>query len=429
MSAIPSSVVSACQLLVRYGGNPKPTLEEISFSVPRGSVYALLGRNGAGKSSLVRCLLGQQKPTAGGCFLFGEDVWKRRARLMAKVGVVPEDPDAPPSMTARHLSAFCARIYPTWDAPAVEARLARFGVPAGTPYCNLSKGQRAPVALALAPPASPPPRVPPRAPRPRRPDTRPRRRRATRVLRGARRRAGRPRNDRTPHVTRPHRRREHGDACRDAQGRAADPRRGPRGAEVALPAPALRERGDGGSHEVRPGAFGLRRREGEGAGLGRRGRRLELRRRVLCEIRRPRGRRGRRGLGPVARGHFRRHRGRSVSRSKGECMRGTVAVAAREVSERKLVLFGALLMGVIPLAIPLLPGLGGPQARDVRFITALFLSLTIFVAFPIVFGATVLVSEITQKRIAFYFSRPLSAASIWAGKMLAVFVISVSGAC
>src|SRR5450759_4343067 len=128
------SVVEVRQLLVRYGGNLEPTLEEISFSVPRGSVYALLGRNGAGKSSFVRCLLGQQKPTAGGCFLFGENVWKHRARLMAKVGVVPEDSDAPPSMTARQLSAFCAKIYPTWDAPAVEARLARFGVPAGTPY-------------------------------------------------------------------------------------------------------------------------------------------------------------------------------------------------------------------------------------------------------------------------------------------------------
>ncbi|MGZ5429693.1 MAG: ATP-binding cassette domain-containing protein, partial [Thermoanaerobaculia bacterium] len=75
-----SAVVEVRQLLVRYGGNPKPTLEEISFSVPRGSVYALLGRNGAGKSSLVRCLLGQQKPASGGCFLFGEDVWKCRAR-------------------------------------------------------------------------------------------------------------------------------------------------------------------------------------------------------------------------------------------------------------------------------------------------------------------------------------------------------------
>ena len=69
------AVVSVQGLVVRYTRNPKPTLEEISFSVPRGSVYALLGRNGAGKSSLVRCLLGQQKPTAGSCALFGADVW------------------------------------------------------------------------------------------------------------------------------------------------------------------------------------------------------------------------------------------------------------------------------------------------------------------------------------------------------------------
>jgi ABC-2 type transport system ATP-binding protein len=150
-----SAVVSVQGLVVRYSGSPKSTLEEISFSVPKGSVYALLGRNGAGKSSLVRCLLGQQKPTAGGCFLFGEDVWKNRARLMARVGVVPEDPDAPPSMTARQLSAFCAKVYPSWDAPSVEARLARFGVPAGTPYGSLSKGQRALVALALSIASSP----------------------------------------------------------------------------------------------------------------------------------------------------------------------------------------------------------------------------------------------------------------------------------
>ena len=153
LSASPAASVQ--NLVVRYGGNPKPTLEEVSFSVPRGSVYALLGRNGAGKSSLIRCLLGQQKPTAGSCALFGEDVWKNRARLMANIGVVPEDPDAPPSMTARQLSAFCAKVYPAWDAESVEDRLSRFGVPTSTPYGSLSKGQKALVALALSLASSP----------------------------------------------------------------------------------------------------------------------------------------------------------------------------------------------------------------------------------------------------------------------------------
>jgi len=110
-------------------------------------------------------------------------------------------------------------------------------------------------------------------------------------------------------------------------------------------------------------------------------------------------------------------------------MKGTLAVAAREVAERKLALLGALLAGLLPLAAPLLPGLGGAQARDARFVTALFLSVTIAFAFPLVFGATTLVSDVTQKRIAFYFSRPLPAISIWTGKLLAALVISVSGAC
>ena len=151
----PSAVVSVRSLLVTYASNPKPTLEEISFSIPPGSVYALLGRNGAGKSSLVRCLLGQQKPSGGGCSLFGEDVWKNRARLMARIGVVPEDPDAPPAMTARQLSAFFSRLYPKWNETSVLDRLRRFEVPADAVFGNLSKGQKALVSLALALGSSP----------------------------------------------------------------------------------------------------------------------------------------------------------------------------------------------------------------------------------------------------------------------------------
>ena len=86
---------------VRYGKTT--ACENVSLSVPRGATYALLGRNGAGKSSLVRCLLGQQKPAEGRTMLFESDSWKTRARLMERVGVVPETPDAPPAMTVRQI--------------------------------------------------------------------------------------------------------------------------------------------------------------------------------------------------------------------------------------------------------------------------------------------------------------------------------------
>ncbi|HSN88670.1 MAG TPA: ABC transporter ATP-binding protein [Thermoanaerobaculia bacterium] len=140
-------------LTVRYG--KRLALDNVSFSVPEGSVYALLGRNGAGKSSLVRCLLGEQRPDSGRVLLLGRDVWRERATILKEVGVVPEETDMPPATTARQVSRFCSRLYPQWDAAGVEARLLRFGVPADVPFGRLSKGQKGQVALALALASSP----------------------------------------------------------------------------------------------------------------------------------------------------------------------------------------------------------------------------------------------------------------------------------
>ncbi|MEW6734255.1 MAG: ABC transporter ATP-binding protein, partial [Acidobacteriota bacterium] len=136
------------RLTVRYG--KKTALDNISFTVPTGSVYALLGRNGAGKSSAVRCLLGQQKPIAGRVFIFGKNSWQDRVAAMTRVGVVPEEPNAPINMTPSQLASFCASFYNKWDNKAVRVRFERFGVPLNVPFGRLSKGQKGQVALALA---------------------------------------------------------------------------------------------------------------------------------------------------------------------------------------------------------------------------------------------------------------------------------------
>jgi ABC-2 type transport system ATP-binding protein len=142
------SVLEIEGLTVAYGG--RRALDGVTLRVEPGSVFALLGVNGAGKSSLVRCALGEQRPTAGRARLFGRDVWRQRAALLADVGVVPEEPDAPPAMTARQLLAFSRRLYPRWDGEGAAARLARFGVPMEVPFGRLSKGQKGQVALTLA---------------------------------------------------------------------------------------------------------------------------------------------------------------------------------------------------------------------------------------------------------------------------------------
>jgi ABC-2 type transport system ATP-binding protein len=142
------TLIEVQDLSVRYGR--RPALDGVSLAVPAGTVYALLGRNGAGKSSLVRCLLGEQKPAAGRALLLGRDVWRERASILREVGVVPESPEAPPAMTARQLARFCSRLYPGWDDDGVRERLRRFGVPDDVPFGRLSRGQKGQVALTLA---------------------------------------------------------------------------------------------------------------------------------------------------------------------------------------------------------------------------------------------------------------------------------------
>jgi ABC-2 type transport system ATP-binding protein len=147
------NALHATDVTVRYGR--RPAVDRASLIVPRGSVSALLGRNGAGKSSLVRCLLGEQKPEAGSISVFDRDVWTHRHELMERVGVVSEDSDAPPSMSVAQLAKFCSRIYSRWDQRAVDERLRRFRIAANARFGDLSKGQKKQVMLALALASSP----------------------------------------------------------------------------------------------------------------------------------------------------------------------------------------------------------------------------------------------------------------------------------
>ena len=136
------------ELTVRYGS--KVAVEGASFGVSRGSVYALLGRNGAGKSSLVRCLLGQYRATTGSTLMFGEDAWIKRTALMQRVGVVSEEADAPPEMSVAALGRFCSDVYARWDEDLLESRLRTFDIPLTARFGSLSKGQKKQVLLALA---------------------------------------------------------------------------------------------------------------------------------------------------------------------------------------------------------------------------------------------------------------------------------------
>lgn len=146
-------VVKLDGLTVRYG--KLTAVDNLSLEVPKGGVFALLGRNGSGKSSTVRCLIGQQRPTSGRTRILGFDSWKGRPRAMERVGVVPENPDVPPDTTADRIEKFMARVTPFWRSADYFGRLENMGVPRKQRFARLSKGQQRQLALALALAGSP----------------------------------------------------------------------------------------------------------------------------------------------------------------------------------------------------------------------------------------------------------------------------------
>lgn len=110
---------------------------DVTLSVAEGSIYALLGHAGAGKTSIVDVILGRHKPTAGRALIFGEDSRKNRRSLsrrigaeMSSSGLSPEllVRDDPPSDLALPRDARCTAFLATDDTGLVEATATHVGI-------------------------------------------------------------------------------------------------------------------------------------------------------------------------------------------------------------------------------------------------------------------------------------------------------------
>jgi ABC-2 type transport system ATP-binding protein len=138
-------------LVKRFGS--VEAVRGISFAVKRGSTTALLGGNGAGKTSTLSMLLGLLLPTAGTVSVLGEDVARHRYRVLARMNFTSPYVDLPKSLTVDENLRVFARLY---GVPRMRARLAELverlelGEFRKRPYGTLSAGQRTRVSIAKA---------------------------------------------------------------------------------------------------------------------------------------------------------------------------------------------------------------------------------------------------------------------------------------
>ncbi len=105
-------------------------------------------------------------------------------------------------------------------------------------------------------------------------------------------------------------------------------------------------------------------------------------------------------------------------------MRGFLAVLQREVVERRLLLLAAGLIGLFPLVVPYLPGTPGQDPEELRSGAALVLALVLSGVLALILGGSVISRDLAERRLSFYFSRPLSGLAIWAGKMAATALLA-----
>jgi ABC-2 type transport system ATP-binding protein len=125
-------------------------LRGLDLSVPEGSVFALLGASGAGKTTFIKVLLNILSPTRGSARILGVDSRAISADLLADVGYVSENQAMPARLRVRDFFAYLRPCYTRWDR-ALEDRLrGQLDLPSDRRIGELSHGMRLKMALACA---------------------------------------------------------------------------------------------------------------------------------------------------------------------------------------------------------------------------------------------------------------------------------------
>jgi ABC-2 type transport system ATP-binding protein len=136
-----------------YSG--RKVVDGLDLRVPRGTVYGLLGRNGAGKSTTLKMLTGMVRPDRGRVELLGEDVESLSCGTRARVAYLAEGHPLYGWMTIRQALDFALSFHKGTDPTPSEQILDHFGLSAKAKIGRLSRGQRAQVSLVLAVAADP----------------------------------------------------------------------------------------------------------------------------------------------------------------------------------------------------------------------------------------------------------------------------------
>jgi ABC-2 type transport system ATP-binding protein len=137
--------ITVAGLTRRY--QDQTALDDVSLTVPSGTITGVLGRNGAGKTTLLRILAGQEFPSAGSVRVLGAPPAENES-VLRRLVFVREDQVYPDIKVGQALRA-ASWFYPNWDPALASSLLEEFGVRPGKAVKRLSRGQRSALGIAI----------------------------------------------------------------------------------------------------------------------------------------------------------------------------------------------------------------------------------------------------------------------------------------
>lgn len=125
-------------------------IENVSFDIPKSAVVGLIGENGAGKSTVIKCILGAVHPDGGQILFDGKEIRETCRKDRQKIAFVFDDTGLPLELDLGMLDKVLCRIYDKWDTAKFRSLIREFSLPRDKMLKDFSKGMKMKAAIAVA---------------------------------------------------------------------------------------------------------------------------------------------------------------------------------------------------------------------------------------------------------------------------------------